>query len=344
MNYNSFPNKNNNMGGYNDNNFDRRRFPSNEYPPNGGMSGNPFGRFNPLSTNSTQNKNFTNFNKAYVNQYPMIEQMDYKNYNNTIHNNIGQNVLDEHIVEYKINIDSLDRDIQTYPNPFSFKVQFDALSNGAVRTESRRNGKYEHVNEFFVGAPGPKINKRFRNVKYIKLDSIVLPQYSKTMINENCEMVFDPDSYLVDDRFVILSIDELDDSRRIYSTGDSGFRVDPDTGKLTNLPKIFGLIFPDTKLGNVYYTGTPYNSNKVYNSSDLGNINKLTIKLYDSCGKLLEFNDLLTYKELKEASDNCEPISTRCLNHPLNKKIQVHLSFIIGVVESQINNDTKFEK
>ena len=332
------------MRGINDNNFNRKTIPSNQYPLNGGYVGHPNGRYNPISTNSLKNNNFSNFDIAYKNNTPIIEQMDYTNYNNILHNNIGENVLDEHIVEYKINIDSLDRDIQTYPNPFSFRVQFDALSNGNVRTEKIKNGELVRVNDYFVGAPGPKINKRFKNIKYIKLDSIVLPQYTKTITNDCGDIVFDQDSYLVDDRFVMISIDELDEHRRVYSTGDSGFRVDPITGHLSTIPKSFGIIYPDTKLGRVYYTGTPYNSNKIYNSSDLGNINKLTIKFYDSYGQLLEYNDLCSYNELKEAADNCEPISINCLRHPLNKKIQVHLSFVIGVVESQINKNTKFEK
>jgi hypothetical protein len=37
------------------------------------------------------------------------------------------------------------------------------------------------------------------------------------------------------------------------------------------------------------------------------------------------------------------PISTSDIRHPLNRRLQVHVSFIIGVIESQINTNTKFE-
>jgi hypothetical protein len=50
---NNFPsNSNFSPVGYNDNNFNRRTVPSNIFPMDGGMTGNPTGRFNPHSTNS----------------------------------------------------------------------------------------------------------------------------------------------------------------------------------------------------------------------------------------------------------------------------------------------------
>lgn len=344
MNNNSFPRQSNRMGGINNNNFNRQRFPSNEYLPNGGMPGNPFGRYNPVSTNSFKNNNFSNFSTAYNSNRSIIEPYDYRNTGRMLHNNVGEDVLDEHIVEYRINIDSLDRDIKTYPDPFSFRVQFDAPSSGYVRTESLKNGELITTNDYFNGAPGPKINRKFRNVKYIKLDSVVLPQYSQTKENISGEIVFDKDSYLLDDRFVMLEIDELNDSKRVYSTSDAGMRVNPDNGNIIKVPRPFGTIYPDTKLGDVYYIGTPYNSNKIYNSADLGNINKLTIKFYDSCGRPLKYNELFTIKDLECAANHCDPLDIKDLRHPLNKKIQVYMTFIIGVVESQINNNTKFER
>jgi hypothetical protein len=112
---------------------------------------------------------------------------------------------------------------------------------------------------------------------------------------------------------------------------------------MLDVPYMFGIIYPDTKLGNIYYTGFPYNANKIYNNSDLGNINSLTLKLYDSCGELLKFNDLATFDELIESKDSDDPITLDELRHPLNKDIQVHYSFVIGVVEGEINKYTKLE-
>ncbi len=70
----------------------------------------------------------------------------------------------------------------------------------------------------------------------------------------------------------------------------------------------------------------------------MGNLKQLTIQFFDSCGAPLEFEGLADVKMLK---NNDFPIND--LRHPLNKKVQVFLSFIVGVVESQVNTNTKFE-
>ena len=343
---NGFPTGNYPPYGFNDNNFNRKRVPSNMHPPHGGMSGNPFDNFTQLSTNTQMLMNnhpsMSNFNSAFNRHDPMIEPLDYGNKNDMLHNNVGGMVLDEHVVEYRINIDSLDRNIKVYPNPFCFTVKFNPPSSGIVRTEVLKNGVSTAVNDFFEGPPKPHIHKEFRNVKYIKLDSIVLPQYSN-IVETSTGIEFDKDSLLIDDRYVALVIDELE-SNRILCTSDGSLREDPDTGKVVSPPCPFALIFPDKLLGRNYYTGTPYYGSIIYKNSLLGNISSLTIQLTDSCGVPLKFDGLFTNRELEKAEEEGNPIPTSDMRHPLNKKLQVHVSFIIGVVESQINTNTKFEK
>ena len=84
--------------------------------------GNPFGEFNSISTNSMANQNINNFNTAFRSNGPVIEKQDYRNRNNLIHNNINENLLVEQIIEYTLNIDSMDRSLTAYPNPFNFSV------------------------------------------------------------------------------------------------------------------------------------------------------------------------------------------------------------------------------
>jgi hypothetical protein len=337
---NTFPNGRYGPYGHNNNNQGRQNVPSNMYPQNGGMQGSQFGRFNPISTNTQQMMNntpsMTNFNKSFQPNAPMIERYDYKNQNEVIHNNIGDTVLDEHIVEYRINIDSLDRDISVYKNPFCFTVKFNPTSDS---TDKYDKSKKMH------GTPKPHILKEFKNVKYVKLDSVILPQFSKTT-KEDGEYVFDHDSLLIDDRFIALRIKEFDDSDgiRTFDTGDGSLRTDED-GNTHSYPKPFGLIFPDKLLGRCYYTGTPYHTSIINRNSTLQNITQMTIEFYDSCGKKIEYNDLLDVGQLENCQDYDDgqvPLSD--LRHPLNKKIQVHLSFIIGVVEPQQNTNTKFEQ
>ena len=346
---NTFPNAQYAPFGTNDNNFNRVSFPSNIFPIDGGLTGNPLGRFNPLSTNSQHLSQMSNFQQAFEPNHPIIEKIDYVNKNHLLHNNIGENVLDEHVVEYRLLIDSLDRDIKYYPNPFSFTVQLNPISSSVVRHEEfvdhkdKSKGK-KLVETKFEAEPPPHINKEFVNVKYVKLENIILPQFHKLKPKANCkhEFEFDPCGHLTTERFVSLVIKELNGDR-VFTTFDTNSRAD-DKGNNYTPPTPFAIIIPDKLLGANYYAGTPYYGSKIYKNSLLGNLTKLTIKFYDSNGVPLEYDDLFTFEDLQEYEfDNGEPLPTTDLRNPLNKRIQVFFSLIVGVVESQINTQTKFE-
>lgn len=70
-----------------------------------------------------------------------------------IHNNVSKNVYNESLQEYTIIVDSTDRDIQKYPNPFSYRVKFNGLP----------------------GTPDANIMRKFDYVKYVKLDTGIIP-------------------------------------------------------------------------------------------------------------------------------------------------------------------------
>lgn len=347
---NTFPNSIYPPYGTNDNNFNRVGMPSNIYPMNGGLTGNPNGRFNGLSTNTQMlmgQNSMSNFNQAYELNQPLIEKIDYTNKNNVLHNNIGDNVLDEHVVEYRLIIDSIDRDIKIYPDPFSFVVRLNPLAKSVVQSEvNLKNGNTKLIETEFPGEPAPFITKEFVNVKYVKLENVILPQFTKTKLKKTdeggTEVVFDPSSILITDRYIYLAIKELD-NERVYTTFNTSPRVGED-GTSYTAPNPFALIIPDKILGQNYYAGTPYYGSKIYKNSMLGNLTRLSIEFYDSCGKKIEFNDIFNYEELEEYEfEHNKPLPRTDLRHPLNKRIQVTISLIIGVVESQINTQTKFE-
>ena len=349
---NAFPyNSSYGPSGFNDNNFNRTSVPSNIFPINGGMSGNYVGRFNSLSTNTQYNMKLnsaSNLKTAFEPSTPIIEKIDYVNKNNILHNNIGESVLDEHVVEYRVLIDSADRDIKYYPNSFSYTVKFNPMSASSVQHEEYVNPKKKEkktkiVNTRFEGAPNPVINKEFKNVKYVKLENIILPQFSQIKKNKCGVYEFDPSSHLVSDRFVSLVIKELD-SDRVYSTFDDVSRYDDEKGNYTP-PSPFAIIIPDKLLGLNFYSGTPYYGSKIYKNSLLGNIGQMTIQLCDCQGIPLKYDKVLTYDELEEYEfEHHMPLPVSDMRHPYNKKTQTFMSLIIGVVESQINTNTKFDQ
>jgi len=349
---NTFPNSTYPPYGTNDNNFNRKGFPSNTYPMNGGFNGNPTGQFNPMSSNLQYNMNktpsMTKFPESYIPNNPIIEKIDYTNKNQLLHNNVGDNVLDETVVEYRINIDSADRDIFTYPNPFSFVVKFNPPSRNFVQQEvyvdPHNKSKGTKIHETLIkGPPKPHIEKEFRNVKYIKLENVILPQNTKIKIDENDNPTgFDPEGSLLGDRYVSLVIKELE-SNRTFTTGDDSTRYDEDTGKLYTPPRPFAIIIPDKILVN-YYAGTPFYGSKIYKNSALGNITQLTIEFYNSMGEPIKIHELFHPHEIKQREIDNDAVPKSDLRHPLNKRLQVHLSLIIGVVEGQINNNTQLER
>lgn len=300
----------------------------------------------------------SNYNKAFESNKPMIDKIDYTNKNNLIHNNVGDNILDEHIVEYRLNIDSSDRDIRYYPDPFSFIVKFNPISSSTITheepylTKKDKIKKTKTVQTRFEGAPMPHINKEFKNIKYIKLENVILPQFSNICIkkkegehrhhNDNVKYEFDINSQLTIDRYVGLGIKELD-TERVYSTSDGVTRIDYDGNTFT--PQIpFAMILPDKLLGTNFYSGVCHYGNKIYKNSMLGNISQLSIQFYDSQGIPLKYDNLFTFDDLQQYEFNTgNELPINDLRHPLNKRLQTCFSLIVGVVESQINTNTKFE-
>lgn len=101
------------------------------------------------------NSMFSSTNKVDENEYDDKEYMYKPSFNTDklIVNNIGKKEVIESLQEYHIIIDSNDRDIRRYPNPFSYVVFFND----------------------FVNSGNANIQKNFQNVKSIRLDTGILP-------------------------------------------------------------------------------------------------------------------------------------------------------------------------
>lgn len=107
----------------------------------------------------------------------LINKPDYRNTGELVHNNLKDNILNTHLIENKIYIDSGDRDQSIYVNPFNFTVYL--KPDGASRIVNRKTGEVELI----AGTPKPYLSYNFKNVKYIQIDKIILPvyyQYQKT--------------------------------------------------------------------------------------------------------------------------------------------------------------------
>lgn len=247
-----------------------------------------------------------------------------------IHNNVAENPMIENLIEYTLVVDSGDRDITKYPNPFDYKVLFSPNSN----------------------TKDAYINRTFENVKYIKLETGILPRrfnFTRTDMSFNVTdrttllnsgtlrasntvftLTFDPSS-----NFAVIE-DTLESSvRRItfavtkpypelidttyefnYNTNTStvisAYKYVLSTDSLENdkflllkideyqdvnematnqeVSRCFSIMFPDFVNGNFFYTDTHY-VDKIFRFSSLGNIKNFTIKIQNSKGVQLKTNE-----------------------------------------------------
>jgi hypothetical protein len=297
------------------------------------------------NSNSNSNLNYFNIDNNFIslcdNNNNNINNIvsSYNNYDNTnrisapylnnnefnkpklIYNNISDKISVDILVEYVIIIESIDRDIEKYPNPFKYKIYF----NPVAQTKDAY------------------IYKTFENVKYIKLETAILPRkYSyfrkditsnttdvSTLINTNRKrndnFTFNTVNYTIIEDYIIDNIryikygitkplPELID--KVYelqyniitslftlyefqlinlSLEDEKFlllNIDEikdvnDMATNTEVSNAFSILFPDYVNGDFFYSNTQ-GVDKIYRFSQLGNIKSLSVNILDNEGK--DFN------------------------------------------------------
>lgn len=262
----------------------------------------------------------------------MFNNHNFTNKNNILHNNLSNIILNEEIREYSVMIDSKDRNYQVYPDPFNYEVKFHPLP----KSREKINGKFIVYEE-----PAPIINDNFTNVRYIKLEEMILPFYTKIKavdeINDNDEIVktwkVDITKPLTNEFYIVLSLGEYAD----------------DNYKSTNdvLSDSFATIYFSSKANDTHYFGKTANGIKIFPADQLAKIDKLKISFMDPYGKPIKCHHV--DKRIKSNPECiCEnpegDDDTDCfrhnLFHPLNPIFQHHLHFKVGVVEPRLNKLT----
>jgi hypothetical protein len=288
-----------------------------------GNQGNFQTAFNPLNT--IQSNGYDP--KMQFNNHNFINQK------NMLHNNLGNILLNEEIREYSVMIDSKDRNYQVYPDPFLYEVKFHPLP----KTKEMVNGKYVTYEE-----PAPTINDNFTNVRYIKLEEILLPMYNCLRVgedeDEDGEVVkkwkVDVLKPITDNLYIILSLGNEYANENYKSTNDV-------------LSDSFATIYYDSKANNTHYFGCTSNGLKMFPQDHLAKIEKLKISFTDPYGqpircphvdKTIKSNMICTCDD-PEGDEETDCFKHN-LFHPLNPIFQHHLHFKIGVVEPRLNKLT----
>jgi hypothetical protein len=275
-------------------------------------------------TSNVENNIGFNYNKAYSSNQEIIVPIDMRNKNNLIHNNIYDDLLNEEIREFQLYINSSDRKYTVYSNPFDLVVSFGAAGPSKVNMGGNK--------VLIEGTPGPLISKTLRNLKYIKLDHIVLPRTVTLDVDLSGNYMFSTDSkYDLDkNRFLIIKIKELS-SENILSTSNI---VTDDCF----------VIYPEKKLGDNAIMWIPTYGNRLFLNGNLGELKKMTIEILDYQGNVLQFVDTtgtaINFKKYADGtgSELLNSIST------FEDKMNYLLYLIIGSVDCELNKRTSFEK
>lgn len=233
--------------------------------------------------------------------YPFIPQQDNNNYHNTLHDNLKNYIKNESIKEFQITIDSYDRNILTYPDPFNFRLSLNT-------TTSSSQQQYN----------APFLNRNFRNVKYIKIDSIILPKYYD-VIKEDEEFIDDVNKDTTNERFIILRFNNLGQT---FQLG---------TNDVTNQPSI--LLYPYKQFNSSFSLFKPVNMNTsiIYvNDNNLINLNNIEFSFYDGQYKQITFSNKIYDVEKTDK------------RHPLNISKQVIINLRVGIYENSLNTEINY--
>lgn len=283
----------------------------------------------PNSYQSMENSknNYNNYQTGFSQNTPLIHKQDFSNKNNVLHNNLGEYLQSEFLVEYQILINSVDRNLYTYKDPFNFSTTFGNTQS------STSNG--------ITTLSGPSIDRKFTNIKYINFDYVFLPRTNYVTVTDSNIETFNgsivPCAYETDlhvrNKFLILKIEELSSTQK-FSTSNI-------------MASNTYMLIPEQPAGVdawIWKVRSP-SSSKIYHSTNLGNLSKLTTTIYDETGNIVTLINNETGLKF-DISQYLLPIYASPTDKALklNKVMQINYGFTFGIIENDLNTLNKFSR
>lgn len=302
-------------------------YPPGVYNPSGVP--NPNQNFSPLSQTQFRNSNkFGNFNSAYVPNTPIINQMSFESDHKFLHDNVNDITKEDNLFETSINIYSLDRDLSSYPSAFKFKTMFGQAQG---KTERKSDGSSIRSQS----APAPTIDRVFKQIKYVVIESIILPRSISIDTSSG-----DPSLYVMNINttynlenkgFLVLNIQELEQVDTFAGTGN--------IVKNTSF-----LLIPDQELGKDRYLWKPVKKSVVYKRQYMKEITSLTTTIVDDQGNditIVDENGNNFYPQFNELVST-SPTSSYPNIIYLNNVMQSMFNIIFGILCIDVNTNTTY--
>lgn len=288
---------------------------------------------------------YNNFNTAFSHNTPLIDANNYSNKKQLLHNNMGEKIFNERVTEYKIIMSSLDRDRKKFPSPFYMQVSFGNANVYPNIEESMTNVKYVTLNSIIVpktfAIDTTKINTSTNIYDILPLQSIFGDK--PNCDSSNPEHLF----YNIGIKpFLLVKIKELDDSHLMGTSPmyqRNTFMMTPDQrvgDSIIYKPKRSSIIYPNSQLKNLsMFTLTILDEygKEIYLVNENGNkiINQ---NIISNNNVNVNVNINLNYNQYVEKYED-----NKYVKHTDNT-MNIIYDFTFGVIENELNTLTSYNK
>lgn len=200
---------------------------------------------------------------------------NYENRKNTIHDNLGKEILKTRLSNNTIFIDTELRNIEYYPEPFKFDVKFGGTMQRTEPVAVNVRGEMFEYTRYIDGDVQIVIPRDFRNVNSIRIDAVIVPNCIHMISRE--DGAFEPEECkkISHYKYLILRIKELKTFRK-YSNNPL---INDNSIILTN----------DSSWGDRNEYWVPLDNTIQSYGSQLLNISRLSFELYDNRGNPLRY-------------------------------------------------------
>jgi hypothetical protein len=220
------------------------------------------------------------YNMAYrggMMGHMLMGKPDYTNKDDILHNNVGENILLEQIIDNKLFIDTSIRDYSKSSNPFKFVVKFNGIEAKTTDIGILIDGTDSYTYKKYIkGDTDVVMDRVFKNIKMVQINNLIMPNYIDYTSNSDGSYSKVGGGTLAKSKYkyLILKISELSNNRCF--SNNKAF------GKECFFMKM------DDEICCFNHRWIPSgNATTVYPDSNLQTINRLTIEICDDKGNVL---------------------------------------------------------
>jgi len=199
----------------------------------------------------------------------LLDSPDYKNQKNTIHNNIGMNVLEKQIFKNVLFIDSEFRDYSIYKNPFNFIVKFNGREPHITNVQAIVDDNIYTYTKYCAGDNCVLMDRVFKNIVSITIDTLFMPTNVDYKLVDGNYVPNDEQLNKFYCKYIVLKINEIANEKHFTNNKKLGSNS-------------FVMIYDD--INGRYGGWIPVVDTIIYPVSNLKVIDKLTIEICDERG------------------------------------------------------------